>query len=71
MEPISTNYRGYDVYEIPPNGQGIAALLALNIAEGFDLQSMGHNSEASVHCLIEAMKLGCTDLYQYVTDPED
>ena len=70
VEPISTNYRGYDVYEIPPNGQGIAALLALNIAEGFDLQSMGHNSEASLHCLIEAMKLGFADLYQYITDPE-
>ena len=70
VEPISTNYRGYDVYEIPPNGQGIAALLALNIAEGFDLQSMGHNSEAALHCLIEAMKLGFADLYQYITDPE-
>jgi gamma-glutamyltranspeptidase/glutathione hydrolase len=68
-EPISTDYRGYDVYEIPPNGQGIAALLALNIVEGFDLQSMGHNSGEYLHCLIEAMKLGFADLYQYVTDP--
>ncbi|MCZ6680066.1 MAG: gamma-glutamyltransferase [Candidatus Poribacteria bacterium] len=68
VEPISTNYRGYDVYEIPPNGQGIAALLALNIVEGFELQSMGHNSGESLHCLIEAMKLGFADLYQYVTD---
>jgi gamma-glutamyltranspeptidase/glutathione hydrolase len=70
VEPISTNYRGFDVYEIPPNGQGIAALLALNIAEGFDLRSMGHNSEAALHCLIEAMKLGFADLYQYITDPD-
>ena len=69
VEPISTNYRGYDVYEIPPNGQGIAALLALNIVEGFDLRTMGHNSPEHLHYAIEAMKLGFADLYQYVTDP--
>ena len=69
VKPISINYRGYDVYEIPPNGQGIAALLALNILEGFDLQSMEHNSGEYLHHLIEAMKLGFADLYKYVTDP--
>ena len=69
VEPISTNYRGYDVYEIPPNGQGIAALLALNIVEGFDLGVMGHNSPEHLHHAIEAMKLGFADLYKYVTDP--
>ena len=69
VEPISTNYRGYDVYEIPPNGQGIAALLALNIVEGFDLKGMGHNSSEHLHYAIEAMKLGFSDLYKYVTDP--
>ena len=69
VEPISTNYRGYDVYEIPPNGQGIAALLALNIVEGFELGRMGHNSPEHLHHAIEAMKLGFADLYEYVTDP--
>ena len=70
VEPISTDYRGYDVYEIPPNGQGLAALLALNIVEGFDLHAMGHNTGETLHCLLEAMKLGFADLYRYVTDPE-
>lgn len=69
VEPISTNYRGYEIYEIPPNGQGIAALLALNIVEGFDLGAMGHNSAEHLHHAIEAMKLGFADLYEYVTDP--
>lgn len=69
VEPISANYRGYDVYEIPPNGQGIAALLALNIVEGFELRTMGHNSPEHLHHAIEAMKLGFADLYEYVTDP--
>ncbi len=69
VEPIATNYRGYDIYEIPPNGQGIAALLALNIVEGYDLKSMGHNSPEHLHVAIEAMKLGFADLYRYVTDP--
>lgn len=70
VEPISTNYRGYDVWEIPPNGQGIAALMALNILEGFDLASMPRNSAESFHLQIEAMKLGYTDAQRYVCDPE-
>ncbi len=48
-EPISTNYRGYDVYELPPNGQGLAALQMLNILEGFDLKAMGYNSPQALH----------------------
>ena len=68
VKPILTNYRGYDVYEIPPNGQGIAALLALNILQDFDLQSMGHNSGEYLHFTIEAMKQAFADLYKYVTD---
>jgi gamma-glutamyltranspeptidase/glutathione hydrolase len=70
VEPISTDYRGYTVHEIPPNGQGIAALLALNIAAGFDLKGMGHGSAEALHCQIEAMRLGFSDLYQHVTDPD-
>lgn len=70
VEPISTNYRGYDVWEIPPNGQGIAALIALNLLEGFDLGSMRRNSLESFHLQIEAMKLGYVDAHRYVADPE-
>ena len=69
VEPISVNYRGYDIYEIPPNGQGIAALIALNIVEGFDIAAMGHNTPEHLHHAIEAMKLGFAALYEYVTDP--
>lgn len=70
VDPISTNYRGYDVWEIPPNGQGIAALIALNILEDFDLASMPRNSPESFHLQIEAMKLGFADAQRYVADPE-
>src|SRR5262249_6630617 len=54
VEPVSTNYRGYDVWELAPNTQGIATLQILNILEGFDLKTMGHNSAAYLHTLIEA-----------------
>ena len=70
VTPISTNYRGYDVYECPPNGQGLVVLLALNILEGYDLQSLGHNSPEYLHLLIEAMKLAFADASKYVADPD-
>ncbi len=70
VTPISTNYRGYDIYECPPNGQGLIALLALNILEGYDLTSLGHNSPEYLHLLIEAIKLGFADARRYVADPD-
>ena len=68
-EPISTTYRGVTCWECPPNGQGIAALGALNIAEGFDIKGMGAQSPDAYHHLIEAMRLGFADAFQYVADP--
>ncbi|NLA58560.1 MAG: gamma-glutamyltransferase [Firmicutes bacterium] len=70
VKPVSINYRGYDIWEIPPNGQGIAALLALNILEGFELASYPHLSSAHLHLVIEAMKLAFADVYRYVADPQ-
>lgn len=70
VEPISINYRGYRVYECPPNGQGLAALLALNIATGFDLPGKAPDSTEYLHILIEAMRLGFADAFTYVADPE-
>ncbi len=68
-DPISINYHGYRVYECPPNGQGIAALIALNLVKGFDLPSLGHLSADYLHVLIEAMKLAFADAREYVADP--
>ncbi len=68
-EAIHINYRGVEVWECPPNGQGIAALMALNIAEGFDIQGMGSQSPDAYHHLIESMRLGYEDALQYVADP--
>ncbi len=70
VEARSTNYRGYDVWEIMPNTQGLAALQMLNILEGFDLKSMGHNSPAYLHTLIEAKKLAYEDRARYYADPD-
>lgn len=70
VEPISIDYRGYRVYECPPNGQGLAALLALSIAHGFDLPAMAPDSTEYLHILIEAMRLGFADAFTYVADPE-
>ncbi len=69
VEPIGTGYHGYEVWEIPPNGQGIAALAALNVLEGFDLAALPRESAASYHLQIEAMKLGFADALRYVADP--
>jgi gamma-glutamyltranspeptidase/glutathione hydrolase len=69
VEPISSDYRGYTVYELPPNGQGITALLALNILEGFDVSSLVYGSAAYYHLLIEATKQAFADRNRYVADP--
>ena len=70
VEPIHAGYRGYEVWEIPPNGQGIAALIGLNILEGTDLPKHPRDSVESYHLQIEAMKLGFADALRYVADPE-
>ena len=70
VEPISTDYRGVRVYEIPPPGQGIAALEMLNILEGFDLGTLGPLSADRVHLEVEAKKLAYRDLYEEIGDPE-
>jgi gamma-glutamyltranspeptidase / glutathione hydrolase len=70
VEPISAAYRGYEVWEIPPNGQGLAALIALTLLEGTDLASQPHGSEVSVHVQLEAMKLAFADAHRYIADPE-
>jgi len=69
VDPISTTYRGWTVYEIPPNGQGIAALVMLNIMEQFPMTQYGHNSADALHTMIEAKKLAYADMYHYVGDP--
>jgi len=69
VEPISTNYRGYQVFEIPPNGQGITALIALNILEGFDLNALHSQPPQYYHTLIEATKLAFADRNRYIADP--
>jgi gamma-glutamyltranspeptidase / glutathione hydrolase len=69
VEPESTRYRGYDVYELGPQTQGITALEMLNILEGYDLKSLGHNSSEYLHLLIEAKKLAFADRDAYIADP--
>ncbi len=70
VEPVSTNYRGYDVWELPPNGQGIAALQILNILEGFDLKSAGFGSVDHLHYFVEAKKLAFEDRARFYADPD-
>ncbi|HEY3010571.1 MAG TPA: gamma-glutamyltransferase family protein [Micromonosporaceae bacterium] len=68
VEPVSARYHGHEVWELPPNGQGVAALLALNVLDGVDLDAMP--PEERLHWRIEAMKLGFADAHAYVADPE-
>ncbi|HKY90555.1 MAG TPA: gamma-glutamyltransferase, partial [Nevskiaceae bacterium] len=69
VEPVSTRYRGYDVWELPPNTQGIAALEMLNILEGFDLRGAGFGSVDHLHWFVEAKKLAFEDRARYYADP--
>ncbi len=70
VEPLSVNYRGYDIWELPPNGQGIAALQMLQILEGFDLRSMDFGSADYLHLLIEAKKIVYEDRAKFYADPD-
>ena len=70
VDPVSSSYRGWDVWEIPPNGQGIAALQILNLLEHFDIPSLQPNSAEHLHLFIEAKKLAFEDRAQYYADPE-
>ncbi len=70
VDPVSTDYRGYEVWELPPNGQGIAVLQMLNILEGFDLRADGFGSTGHLHRLIEAKKLAFEDRARFYADPE-
>jgi len=69
VEPVSTSYRGYEVWELPPNGQGIAALQMLNILEGYDIAAMGFGSADYIHVWTEAKKLAFEDRAKYYADP--
>ena len=69
VDPIGIDYRGYTLHEIPPNGQGIAALIALGILENFDFESIPVDSVDHLHLQIEAMKIAFADTYEYVSDP--
>lgn len=70
IEPVSTNYRGCDVWELPPNGQGIATLQILNILEGYDLSKFGFGSKEHLHYFIEAKKLAYEDRAKFYADPQ-
>ena len=70
VDPVSASYRGYDVWQLPPNSHGITALMMLNIMESFDIASMGQNSADALHVMVEAKKLAFADRGEYVADPE-
>ncbi|MFT7381022.1 MAG: gamma-glutamyltranspeptidase/glutathione hydrolase [Roseivirga sp.] len=70
VEPVSVNYRGYDVWELPPNGQGIAALQILNLLEPYDLKSMGFGSKDYIHTFTEAKKIAFEDRAKFYADPD-
>ncbi len=69
VEPVSTTYRGYEIWELPPNGQGIVALQMLNILEGYNIASMGFGSAEYIHLFTEAKKLAFEDRARYLADP--
>jgi len=70
VEPISTNYRGYDIYTLPPNSSAIAILEELNVMEGYNVKDLGHNSSEYIHLMTEAIKLARADRWKYVADPD-
>src|SRR5690625_3957703 len=70
VEPITTNYKGYDVYQLPPNGQGVVTLSMLNMLENFDLEKMEHNSPEYIHLITEIKKLAFADRDAYISDPD-
>jgi gamma-glutamyltranspeptidase/glutathione hydrolase len=70
VDPVSTTYRGWTVYEIPPNTQGVAALMMLNLMEQFPMSEYGFHSAKALHTMIEAKKLAYADMLQYVGDPK-
>lgn len=70
VDPVSVNYRGYDVYELPPNGQGIAALQMLQILEEYDLESMGYGSVEALHLMTESKKMAFEDRAKFYADPD-
>ena len=69
VDPVSSNYRGYDVYELPGNGQGMVTLQILNLIEGFDLKAMGFQTTQTFHTMIEAKKIAWADRAKYYADP--
>lgn len=69
VDPVSTNYRGYDIWELPPNGQGISALQILNVLEGYDLKKFGFGTREHVHYFVEAKKLAYEDRAKFYADP--
>ncbi|MBN2491296.1 MAG: gamma-glutamyltransferase [Planctomycetes bacterium] len=69
VEPVSTSYRGHEVWELPPNGQGIVALQILNLLEGYDVRRMGFGSTEYIHCFVEAKKLAFEDRARWYADP--
>ena len=70
IEPVASSYRGFDIWELPPNGQGIAALQILNIMEGFDVKKMGFGSAEYIHHFVEAKKIAFADRAKYYADPD-
>ena len=70
IEPVSTNYRGYDIWELPPNGQGIAALQILNLLEEYDIEALGFGSAEYIHHFVEAKKIAFADRAKYYADTD-